>query len=591
MVAGITFKNLRYIYDRGTEALKRISFQVKDGEFVVVMGPNGAGKTTLLLTTNGIIPHSIGGLMYGRVYIDSMDTSKHKIYELATKVGIVLQNPETQLFMPSVESELAFGPENLAVPREEIAERIKWALKITRLEGMENRSPHNLSGGQKQVVAIASVLTMRPEILVLDEPTSQLDPYGTNMVFSTVRELNKKYGITILMAEHKSEHIAEFADRIIILDKGKIVYEGTPHDAFSKYELFRELKIKLPQVSEVAHLLKQKGIMDPNEPTFITLDEAEKWFRENVNKKYEVDATELEKRQDKAKKKEYGDVVIDVRNLHFVYPGGVEALRGIDLKIREGEFVAIIGQNGAGKSTLVKTMTGVLKPYPKPKKIKPDTSYGEGEVIVMGMNTLDVTVGEMSRYIGLVLQNPDHQLFSTTVYDEIAFGPKNHGLKKEEIDERVKYACELIGIPDEFLDKHPLSLSWGDRQKVAIAAILSMKPKILILDEPTTGEDYLGRHQVVSMAKKLNEEINETIIMISHDIDLVAEYADRTIVMGLGKILLDDVTSEVFTHMDVLNQTYLNPPQISMLAQRLSDIGFPPTILTIKDFMSVIKPK
>lgn len=590
-MAGITFKKLRYIYDRGTEALKRISFQVKDGEFVVIMGPNGAGKTTLLLTTNGIIPHSIGGLMYGRVYVDTMDTSKHKIYELATKVGIVLQNPETQLFMPSVESELAFGPENLAVPREEIAERIKWALKITRLEGMEGRSPHNLSGGQKQVVAIASVLTMRPDILVLDEPTSQLDPYGTNMVFSTVRELNKKYGITILMAEHKSEHIAEFADRIIILDKGQLVYEGEPHDVFSKYDMFKKLQIKLPQVSEVAHLLKQKGIMDPEEKTFITLDEAEKWFKENINKKYEIDTTELEKKQDKVKQKEYGEVVIDVKNLHFTYPGGVEALRGIDLKIRKGEFVAIIGQNGAGKSTLVKTMTGVLKPYPKPKKIKPETSYGEGEVIVMGMNTLDVTVGQMSRYIGLVLQNPDHQLFSTSVYGEIAFGPKNHGLTKEEIDERVKYACELIGIPDEFLDKHPLSLSWGDRQKVAIAAILSMKPKILILDEPTTGEDYLGRHQVVSMAKKLNEEINETIIMISHDIDLVAEYSERTIVMGLGKILLDDVTSEVFSHIDILNKTYLNPPQINMLAQRLSDIGFPSTILTINDFMSVIKPK
>ncbi len=252
----------------------------------------------------------------------------------------------------------------------------------------------------------------------------------------------------------------------------------------------------------------------------------------------------------------------------------MEALKGINLSIREGEFIAIVGQNGAGKSTLVKNITGVLRPT-------------EGKILLHGKDIINYSVAEIAKTIGMVLQNPDHQLFSNRVYDEIAFGPKNLGWDDETIDKQIKETIKLVELPDEYLEYHPLSLSWGDRQKVAIAAILSMDPSIIILDEPTTGQDFAGRYMILEIAKKMNEELNKTVIMITHDIDLVAAYASRTVVMGKGKILLDDVTRKVFSQPDVLEKTYLSPPQITSVALELlkANSNVP---LSVDEFMNMI---
>ncbi|MCD6484493.1 MAG: ATP-binding cassette domain-containing protein [Candidatus Odinarchaeota archaeon] len=573
---GIQIKNLKYKYPRGThDALNGINLEIKEGEFVAIMGPNGAGKTTLLLTLNGIIPHSVGGSMRGRVYIDDMSTAKHRIYELASKVGMVLQNPESQIFMPNVESELAFGPENLGVPPEEIGRRIKWALKLTRLEGMEERSPLQLSGGQKQVVAVAAALTMMPKYMVLDEPTSQLDPYGTNMVFETIKKLNKEQGITVIMASHKSELISEYADRVILLDKGQVVFDGPPEEAFMQQDLLRRIKVKIPHVSDIAFRLKNElKVMGENEKPFLTTKEAITWLKQAMDSgKINLNPSKLDTSNDKEIDTS-NNIAIDVQNVKFTYPTGVEALKGINLSIREGEFIAIVGQNGAGKSTLVKNITGVLRPT-------------EGKILLHGKDIINYSVAEIAKTIGMVLQNPDHQLFSNRVYDEIAFGPKNLGWDDETIDKQIKETIKLVELPDEYLEYHPLSLSWGDRQKVAIAAILSMDPSIIILDEPTTGQDFAGRYMILEIAKKMNEELNKTVIMITHDIDLVAAYASRTVVMGKGKILLDDVTRKVFSQPDVLEKTYLSPPQITSVALELlkANSNVP---LSVDEFMNMI---
>jgi energy-coupling factor transport system ATP-binding protein len=563
----IKIEELTYTYPRGITALKNINLEVEEGEFLVIMGPNGAGKTTLCLTLNGIIPNSIGGEMKGRVLVDGMDTREHRVYELAQKVGMVVQNPEAQLFMPDVISEVAFALENLQIPREEMIERIKWALKIARLEGLEHRSPFELSGGQKQRVGIAAALAMKPKILVLDEPTSQLDPIGTSEVFSILNEF-KKLGITIIIAEHKSEEIAEIADRIVVLNEGEIIAEGEPRKIFEKKELLDKIHVKLPQVTEVFHLLKRDCIELSLVP--LSLSEAYQELEKLLKKSKKVLPRPLVKEVKPPK----GLPIIETKDLWHIYPGNIVALKNINIKIYDGEFVGIIGQNGAGKTTLVKHFVGLLKPT-------------KGKVLIEGVETEKMSTAELSRKIGLVLQNPDHQIFASSVENEVAFGPKNLKLTKDEVEERVEEALRLTGL-EKYKNAHPLSLSWGDRQKVAVASILAMKPKILIFDEPTTGQDYLGRKQIMNLAKELNEK-GRTIIVITHDMELIAEYSKRTIVMGVGEILLDGPTEYVFSNPEVLEKTYLKPPQVTQLANKLSSYGVPREILTAKDMYYCIK--
>ena len=566
----VEIKNLTYQYPKGLKpSLLNINLTIKEGKFVVVMGRNGAGKSTLLLTLNGIIPNSFGGKFYGHVIVDNMDTVNHRVYELAEKVGMVIQDPEAQLFMPTIKDEIAFGLENLAIPKEEIFKRINEALKVTRLEGFEDRSPFDLSGGQRQRVAIAAAFALRPKILVLDEPTSQLDPKGTLEVFQTILDLKKKYNITIIMAEHKSDEVAKFADKVILLDEGKVVAEGNPRDLFYDVELFEKLSVKIPQVCELTYELNKRGKNIKERP--ITLDEATATFTkylEKVGKKLE-----LKEYEERNESKRSNEIVLETKNLWHVYPGDVIALKNVNFTAYKGDFIALIGQNGAGKTTLVKHFLNLLKPT-------------KGEVLLAGDDVTKMKIFDISRHIGLILQNPDHQLFSESVYKEVEFGPKNLDLPKDEIEKRVKFALESVGLW-KLREAHPFALSWGDRQKLAVSAVLAMRPEVLIFDEPTTGMDWWGRHQILDLAKSLNDK-GHTIIMITHDMELVAEYAKWIVVMGLGEILLQGPTYEVFKNTEVLTKTYLSPPQITQLAQRLSKYGVRPNILTVDEMIKIL---
>ncbi len=566
----IEVRNLTFTYPGGATALRNVSFNVRKGEYLVIMGPNGAGKTTLCLFLNGVIPNVTGGTVEGSVRVMGKNTFEHHVYELALNVGMVLQDPEAQLFASDVRSEVAFAAENLGLRREEILQRIAWALRTVRLEGMEQRTPRQLSGGQKQRLAIAAALVMRPDILVLDEPTSQLDPIGTTEVFSVLQRLNQEMGMTVVLSSHNSEIIAEYADRIILLNNGEIVADGTPSEIFSNIDLLKKTFIKIPDVTLLEHKLLKRP---DNHYYSVTLNQSiEKMSQLIECGKLKVNSKLV---QAETQRKHISKTPhIEIRNLNYVYPGltPFQALYDINMTVYREEFVALIGQNGSGKTTLLKNILGILKPT-------------QGEIYIDGVNSKEASVAEWSKKIGLVLQNPDIQLFRMSAAEEVAFGLEKLGLPREVIEQRVEHALKATGLW-EYKDVYPFKFSFGDRRKLAVAAVVAMEPQVLIFDEPTTGQDYKGRYELVEIARQLNEQ-GTTVIMVTHDMDLVAKYAERVFVMGQGRLLLEGPTSEVFNQSEILASTFLAPPQISLLAQNLSKYHVPSTVLTVDEMCTV----
>lgn len=575
----IRVKDLSYTYPDGTEALKNIEFNVEKGQWFVVMGPNGAGKTTLSQTMNGIIPHILGGEIKGEVNVAGKNPFRNPVYTMAEKVGIILQRPDTQLFCNSIRNEVAFAAENLGMPKEEILNRLEWALDLTRLSGTKDRSPTQLSGGQQQRLVIAANILCRPDVLVLDEPTSQLDPMGTERIFSVLKELQEKENMTLLHTSHKSKLIAEFADRVMLINKGEKRLEADTHHFFNHLDLLNDLYIQIPDVTELCKRLdsfqpleSQEGLMP------VTLEEGIKRISDMVNVGRIRIGKEEKPFQSKMPSQE---TLLQVKNLHFTYPSSppVKALKGINLEIKKGEFVGIIGQNGSGKTTMVKNITGVLEPT-------------EGDILFKGKNIKELKSREIAREIGLVLQNPDKQLFKMSVEEEVGFGLEKLDIGEEEKEQRIQEALEMTGLQD-VRELHPYRLSYGERRKLCVAAIKAMNPSLLILDEPITGQDWRGRLELSSIARTLNEQLGTTILMITHDMNLIAQFTDRAIVMGKGKKLLDAPTREVLNNPEVLSETYLSPPQITQLAiqlkQRYDNIAS--NVITVEELCNQFSPR
>ncbi len=541
-----------YMYPRSPEpVLKDISLEIYKGEFLGVIGPTGAGKTTLCLTLNGIVPQFFGGRFFGHATVVGLDTLEHPISTLAQHVGMVFEDPETQITATSVENEIAFALENLKVPREDIMARIPRVLEAVRLEGTEKKHPHELSGGQKQRLAIAAGLALQPDLLVLDEPTSQLDPVGAQEVFATVRELNKALGMTIVMVSHAAEEMAEHADRLAFLVHGMVLKTGTPDELYSEIEYLEANDLRPPQVASTFYLIGKAGRAVPRIP--VRLDQGLRTLaalRQNGRGHAHPPALVPQPRIPG------GEPLLSVKDVHHIYPNGVHALNGVSLDIHAGEYVLIIGQNGAGKSTLVKHFLKLLEP-------------AQGEVRVGGIDTRTLTVGELARRIGYVAQNPDQQIFNATVWDEVTFALKNLGYTREETATRATESLEAMGLLEQ-RDRHPLALSKGDRARVVIAAILAMRPEIIIFDEPTTGQDYRGARSILEISRTLHA-LGKTIIVITHQLYLMPEYAERVIVMGKGTILLDAPIRQAYHEIELLNSTCLTPPQAVFLARALGD--------------------
>jgi energy-coupling factor transporter ATP-binding protein EcfA2 len=573
----ISVKSVTYTYpEQDTPALKDVNLDVDQGEYVVVMGRNGAGKTTLCVLLNGVIPNVLGGKMRGHTEVMGLDTRRHHVYEMAQYVGMVLQDPEAQLFTSNVRSEAAFAAENLGVPREEMVERIEWALEVVRLQEFVKRAPSHLSGGQKQRLAIAAGLVMRPSVLVLDEPTSQLDPIGAQEVFAVLRDLNQDLGMTIVLSTHKSEHAARYADRILLLDEGQIVAQGTPQEIFSQVELLDRIYVQVPAVTRVEWDMDkalgkdraEKGVLLENTQSSLgkLLDE------HDITRQSTVVSTPPPPIPPAPE-----EPTIVFKDVSFQYPGTDQiALDGISISVGKGEFVGIVGQNGAGKTTLVKHIIGLLKPT-------------SGQIIADGKDVAKESVEDMARTVGLVLQNPDAQLFAMSAAEEVAFGCTNLGLPPEEVAQRVDRALAATGL-EEFREAYPFNLSFGDRRKLSVAAVVSMEPEVLIFDEPTTGQDFKGRRDLADIARRLNE-MGRTVLMVTHDMDLIAEYTHRLIVMGNGRVLLDGPTAEVFQQVETLAETFITPPQVTQLAQTLAEYGVSGNILVADGLVQALKGK
>ncbi|MDF1515267.1 MAG: energy-coupling factor transporter ATPase [Anaerolineae bacterium] len=541
-----------YMYPRSLETvLLDISLYIYQGEFLGLIGPTGAGKTTLCLSLNGIVPQFYGGRFFGHVTVAGLDTLNHPISQLAQHVGTVFEDPETQITATSVENEIAFALENLKVPRDEIIARIPRVLEMVRLEGTEKKHPHELSGGQKQRLAIAAALALQPDLLILDEPTSQLDPIGSQEVFATVRELNEELGITIVMASHAAEEMAEYTDRIALLVDGRLIKTGTPDEQYSAVEHLQKYKLRSPQVASTFYLINNFGVSIPEIPVRL-----EQGLKKLDNLRHNAQIRPEPLGNISQPRIPDGDLLLSTQDLHHVYRDGTYALHGISLDICEGEYVLIIGQNGAGKSTLVKHFLKLLEPT-------------EGSVFVNNTDTRELTVSELAHRIGYVAQNPDNQIFNATVMDEVTFALKNLGYSKDEIALRATVNLTAMGLL-EARDLHPLSLPRGDRARVVIAAILAMQPDIVIFDEPTTGQDYQGAQYILDISRKLHQ-MGKTVIVITHHLYLMPNYAERVIVMGKGTILLDAPIRQAFHEIEVLNATYLTPPQAVFLARGLGD--------------------
>ncbi|MCM3711728.1 ABC transporter ATP-binding protein [Sporosarcina luteola] len=531
--------NLKYKYpDSHRFALNDISFTVEKGEFLGIVGMNTSGKTTLCYALSGLVPHFFKGAYGGDVYIGDMDVLSHEISEITAKVGLVFENPFLQMTGAkfTVYDEIAFGLENQGVPRDVMHERIRESMKLLDIEGLQGKNPFSLSGGQMQRVAIASVIAMQPDVLILDEPTSQLDPEGAEEVFRVVEKLADE-GMTIIMAEQKMEKLAAYADRILLLYDGKLIEDGKPEEVFSREDL-NEFGVEPPVYVKISRALGLRNEMSGLYP--ISLEQM---------------PTERDIQFHPVTKTNNGNTTSEliVRDLHFGYEKGQDVIRGLNVTL-SGEPIAIIGQNGAGKTTFVKLLKALLKP---------DT----GEILLNGAPLSETTAAKLASRIGLIFQNPNDQIFKHKVIDEVMFGPLNIGQTGEEALANAKEMLALVGLADK-ADENPYDLSLAERKMVAVASILAMDTDVVIFDEPTMGQDVRGKSKVQEIIHSLHEK-GKLVICILHDMDFVADTFGRTIIFSNGGMLFDGPTREAFAQEEALRLARVEQPNITKLVQRL----------------------
>lgn len=549
------------------QAVKGVSMSIKQGQFVVVLGRNGSGKSTLARLLNGLL---IPGK--GTVIIDGIDTHNDElIWEVRRTLGLVFQNPDNQIVATTVEEDVAFGPENLGISPDGIRKRVDDSLKMVDMEKYSEYSPHMLSGGQKQRIAIAGILAMEPKCIVLDEATSMLDPRGRKEVMFVLKKLNREKGITIVHITHHMEEAVE-ADLVMVMEDGRLVLAGTPRQIFENVEELRKAGLDVPQITALAYDLRKSGVRMDVLP--LNKDEMvntiRRLIKRNNSKRLISSSNQTEK--------EYNpdSPIIKVRDLSHIYMQGSafqqKALNGINLTVNKGEILGIIGQTGSGKSTLVQHFNGILKAT-------------SGTVEVDGLKADGKDLKELRQKVGLIFQYPEHQLFEETVYKDIVFGLTRLGIDAREMKKRVFHVIDLLGISPELLDKSPFELSGGQKRRVAIAGVLVMKPKVLILDEPTAGLDPQGSLEVFKILSRLNQQEGTTIIIISHNMEEIAAFCHRVAVMNKGRLVFCDTASNVFSRYEELRSYNLDIPKITDLFRELHDSGYnlPKTVLTVEE--------
>ncbi len=507
--------NLFFTYRiRTTPAIENINLSINPGELMLVAGASGSGKTTLMRCINGLIPRSYTGTIAGDVKLFGTSIDELSMSELSQTVGTLLQDPERQIVSSHVLNEVAFGLENLAWEREKIIARVDETLDFLNISNLRDRETFTLSGGERQKVALAGVLAMNPNILILDEPLSSLDPASAREALILFRKLADD-GISIMLVEHRvDEVLAIKPDRVFYLDEGKEIYSGDPAGLFYTANYHR---IKLP-AEIILERAKKEGQPIKFNPAIVKLSEI--------------------KQEDK---------LLEFKNVSFRYDATLpDVLHNVSFDINKGDVIAVLGHNGAGKSTLVKHALGLLKPT-------------EGEVLLQGIPTSETTVARAARTVGYVFQSPGHMLFAPTVEEELAFGPENLKLTAVEVKENVGWAIKTVNM-EEYADSPPLALSYGQQKRVSIAAILSMRTRVLVMDEPTAGQDYWNYR--FFMDSILEMPGFGSIVFITHDVDLAVVYANRILLLSEGKLVSDGSPQEVMRDEKMLKRCRVLPTSL-----------------------------
>ena len=574
----IRLDKVKYFYpESSVPAVNDVSLSVEKGEFVSIIGHNGSGKSTLARLICGLAEAD-----GGKIEVWGYDLSDYKnVNAVRMHAGIVFQNPDNQMVASIVEDDLAFGPENLGIEREEIGRRIDWALKAVDMEKYRHSTPFRLSGGQKQRIAVAGVLAIKPDILILDESTAMLDPRGRREVIDVVRRLNKEEGMTILLITHFMEE-ALLADRTIVMNKGEIVMQGSPKEIFENGDALKTFNLTLPEISQIAISLSEGGI--PTSPCLHPEELASQILSAANERKISHSAAAAESVESAISAGEWD---IDISDLTYTYsaksPFASKALNGVNLHISEGEFFGIIGHTGSGKSTLVQHFNALIKLPQAQKRYKPPKKRDDQCAPLPAMKVGPYNLADkkcdflkLRADVGMVFQYPEYQLFAETVFDDVAFGLKNFfkDITKEEIEERVRAAIEAVGLDyAEVAQKSPFDLSGGQKRRVAIAGVIVSRPKILILDEPAAGLDPLGKKEIMELLHTLHAQWCKTVIIVSHDMDEIAENCTKACVVSEGKIVACGEPRELFSRDEELIALGLDVPLTAKICRCLADGG------------------
>ena len=554
-VQGVTFT-----YHGGDRpALRAVSFVQSSGEMIGVMGASGAGKSTLAKCLNRIVPEFEDGDFRGAIRIAGQPLEHLRVCDVAPKVGMVFQDFESQLFSTNVAHEVAFAMEQVGMARAEMDRRIMPALEAVGLRGFEHRDPMSLSGGEKQRLAIASVLALRPSVIVLDEPTTDLDPEGRAEVFELIAKLRAQ-GLSLIVIEHESEELRA-ADRIMVLREGEIATDGPPSEVFARTGLLMQCGVRPPGLG---HALELLGI--DAQPKSV-----EHAYDAIVREYPRLTTTPAGNTVDSPSEPPASNrpAFIGIENVSFSYGDGPRVLDSIDLRVEAGEFLAIVGQNGSGKTTLAKQIVGLLQP-------------ATGRVTIDGKDRGQMRPAETAREVAYVFQNPDHQIFAATVEQEVAFGPHNFGLADGEVRRRCDEALEAVGLQNE-RQSDPFLLSKGERQRLAVASVLVLRPRLLILDEPTTGLDHREQLRMMALVRDLNRG-GIAIVIITHTPWLVAEYARRVVLLRKGAKIFDGGVREFFMQDELLRSSSFRAPEITELGRRFGTLA-----LTTNEFVAWVK--
>lgn len=574
----IDIKNVTFEYFRRdaegnvqdmVEALKDVSLEVTEGQFIAILGRNGSGKSTLAKHINALLFPS-----EGEVIVDGMSTEEEENHlAIRQTAGMVFQNPDNQIVGNLVEEDVAFGPENLGVATADIWNRVDAALNEMGMNAFRNQSPNHLSGGQKQRVAIAGVLAMHPKCIIFDEATAMLDPQGRKNMIAVAKRLQEENGITVILITHHMDEVLA-ADRVFVMKSGQVAAQGTPAKIFAQKALLEDCGLCLPVFYQYMEYMRQEKILTDRMCSRIHTEQdllaclKEAYAQGGVgdwpDKKETADAVFADSPTDGVDKPKEG---ILLNHVSYIYNKGYaderKALDDVSLHIGKGEFVAVIGHTGSGKSTLMQHLNGLYLPT-------------EGNVYYDGQDITDsdFSMKELRQKVGLVFQYPEYQLFAETVEKDVCFGPENMDISRVEAQKRAYEAIEAVGLPDTIYDSSPLQLSGGQKRRVAMAGILAMQPEYLVLDEPTAGLDPYSAKVILQMLKDLQEKQGIGIVLVSHSMEEVAEYADRIIVMDQGRKCMDGPVWAVYNQIYRLEQLGLSVPVGNRILVTLQQMGY-----------------